>query len=160
MYDDAAGYLFVSQTLHSAYLESILGLSLGSASEIILFYLLYSLLLVILKSTALVSRLVKKEETAISKQLEASVGHSLFKVTSIVSLFILSSSLGAERSMSSLCLAALWVLVAELNLIFCSLLPGVAVVESLSLFGSTIEALVVCGQVGSWLFAFDLFTLL
>jgi hypothetical protein len=87
--------------------------------------------------------------------VEGVIGRSLFSVTVIAAVSILTLQ-SSGREVSALCYTAVWVLVAELNLIFCGLLKKVEAVQSLALFGWTIETLLVVGQLGG-LLGFDFF---
>lgn len=98
---------------------------------------------------------LKSEESDFSKQLEAVVGRSLFAVTLIATVFILTLQ-SSGRDVAALCYTAVWVLVAELNLIFCGLLKKVELLQSLALFGWAIEGFLVVGQLAG-LLGFDFF---
>ena len=98
---------------------------------------------------------LRGEESEFSRLLEAVIGRSLFAVTLIATVFILTLHCSG-RDVTALCYTAVWVLVAELNLIFCGLLKNVELLQSLALFGWAIEGFLMVGQLAG-LLGFDFF---
>jgi hypothetical protein len=135
-----------------------LPLTLASANEIIILYLLYFLLIFILKSVAVGIRF-KKGENDFTKQLDAEVSRSLLRCCGILSVHLLAGMCSWELGVDQICMIAIWLLLAELNIVFCGLLSKGAVFRSLQLFGVAIEVILVVGQLAR-LVNFDFFNIL
>ncbi len=73
-------FLFLSLTLHYDLFETLLGFTLENINELATFYMLYAILIVLLKVIAAVNNLVKKETSKFSQLLNDTVGSSLFSV--------------------------------------------------------------------------------
>jgi hypothetical protein len=67
----------------------------------------------------------RQGEIDFTKEVEAVVNRSLFAVAVIVALHIVA--LPKEGDVATLCKVATWLLVAELNIIFCGLLRKVPI---------------------------------
>jgi hypothetical protein len=102
---------------------------------------MYAILIVLLKVIAAISNLIKKDASKFSQLLNDTVGSSLFSV-----FLVLTFTLGIKVEINVMCQVIAWLFVAELNLIFCGLLKEYQIVDSLRLFGLTIETILIVGQ--------------
>lgn len=73
-------FLFLSLTLHFDLFETLLGFTLQNINELTIFYILYAILIVLLKVIAAVNNLIKKDASKFSQLLNDTVGSSLFSV--------------------------------------------------------------------------------
>ena len=115
------------------------------------------MLIVLLKSTAALVRW-RRGDTDFSKEVESALNRSLFAVAVIAAIYL--PALPKEGDVGVLSKIVAWLLVAQVNTIFSTLLGRVsAAIQSLSLFGTTIEVVLVLVQLASF-FGFDFFKLL
>lgn len=113
-----------------------------------------------LKFVAILIKLVKKGEEVDSViEINAAINRSLFAVFFVMTVYVATLVFGLSLEISILSQIAIWLFVAELNLIFCQLLKKVSILQNVALFGWSIEVIIVGGQLAR-LLSFDFFEFL
>lgn len=137
----------MSVTFRFDVLENVFKISLKSTSDLIQIYLVYSLLIKILKVISWLIDLLKKEgQSQISQDLNQIIQRSLSNVLLISSFYIVTSVFGATVSLHLLGHILAWTVFSEINQIFCGFFKNSEIISSFAYFGVTIEGIIIMGQ--------------